>query len=234
MSTLIEFKNASRFFHDKQALVGVNCRVEQGEMVFLTGHSGAGKSTFLKLLALHDHPCEGKVLVNDYSLADLSEEGANMYRRKIGFVQQSPRFIEDFNISENIALPLRLRGYSYPDAQRRVRSVLFKVGLLQRAQDYFHVLSGGERQRAEIARSLVHNPMILLADEPTGNLDRAMSIEIMNLLVDLNKLGTTVIVATHDDFLLRSYAYRVFKLNKGTFREYPTYQERLKENLCEQ
>lgn len=215
MSTLIKFQGVSRFFLEKQALIDINCSIEQGEFVFLTGHSGAGKSTFLKLIALQDKACEGAVLINDYDLGGLSEEGTNAYRRKIGFIHQSPRFIDDFSIAENVALPLRLRGYSYPEAQRRVRAALYKVGLLNRSQDYFSMLSGGERQRAEIARALVHAPMVILADEPTGNLDRKLSLEIMELLLEFNKIGTTVVIATHDEFILEQYSYRIFELTKG-------------------
>jgi cell division transport system ATP-binding protein len=215
MSTLIKFQGVSRFFLEKQALIDINCSIDQGEFVFLTGHSGAGKSTFLKLIALQDKACEGAVSINDYDLGALSEEGANSYRRKIGFIHQSPRFIDDFTIAENVALPLRLRGYSYPEAQRRVRGALYKVGLLNRSQDYFSMLSGGERQRAEIARALVHAPMVILADEPTGNLDRKLSLEIMELLLEFNKIGTTVVIATHDEFILEQYSYRIFELTKG-------------------
>ena len=219
MTTLIEFNGVSRYFLEKQALVDINCKIKQGEFIFLTGHSGAGKSTFLKLIALQDKACEGAVNINDINLATLSASGANAYRRKIGFIHQSPRFIEDFTIAENVALPLRLRGYSYPEAQRKVRAALFKVGLLNRSQDYFHMLSGGERQRAEIARALVHAPMIILADEPTGNLDRNLSLEIMELMLEFNKIGTTVIIATHDEFLLQSYNFRIFELDKGQLKQ---------------
>jgi cell division transport system ATP-binding protein len=235
MTTLIEFKNVSRYFLEKQALIDINCTIDQGEFIFLTGHSGAGKSTFLKLIALQDRACEGIVSINDFNIAELSNAGANAYRRKIGFVHQSPRFIDDFTIAENVALPLRLRGCSYPEAHRRVRSVLFKVGLLNRSQDYFHMLSGGERQRAEIARALVHAPMIILADEPTGNLDRKLSLEIMELMLEFNKIGTTVIIATHDEFLLQHYHFRIFELEQGklAYRKIERTHTQMEEVLCD-
>ncbi|NBV29178.1 ATP-binding cassette domain-containing protein [bacterium] len=235
MTTLIEFERVSRYFLEKQALVNIDCKINEGEFIFLTGHSGAGKSTFLKLIALQDKACEGAVKINNINLSDLSTSGANAYRRKIGFIHQSPRFIDDFTIAENVALPLRLRGFSYPEAQRKVRAALFKVGLLNRSQDYFHMLSGGERQRAEIARALVHSPMIILADEPTGNLDRKLSLEIMELLLEFNKIGTTVIIATHDEFLLQTYNYRIFDLIQGKleYRIIERQNNLVKELVCE-
>lgn len=234
MTPLIKFNNVSRYFLEKQALIDIDCAIGQGEFIFLTGHSGAGKSTFLKLIALQDKACEGVVSINDFNIAELSVAGANAYRRKIGFVHQSPRFIDDFTIAENVALPLRLRGFSYPDAQRKVRAALFKVGLLNRSQDYFHMLSGGERQRAEIARALVHAPMIILADEPTGNLDRSLSLEIMELMLEFNRIGTTVIIATHDEFLLQEYNFRIFELAQGKlgYRTLPQRNQQKKDVLC--
>lgn len=215
MNTFITFDNVSRFYHEKQALVGISADIEAGEWVFLTGHSGAGKSSFLKLIALQDQPCEGQISINGVNLAALSIEGANAYRQKIGFVHQSPRFIDDFSLAENVALPLRLRGISYPEAQRRVRAILYKVGLLNRAADYFYNLSGGERQRAEIARALIHQPMILLADEPTGHLNWELSQEIMQIFQDCHQSGTTVVMATHDPQLIAQYPGRSFNLSEG-------------------
>ena len=215
MSILMEFRNVSRYFPGKQALIDINCSIRQGEFIFLSGPSGAGKSTFLKMIALQDRPNEGEVTINHYSLTQLSQTGENAYRRKIGFVHQMPRFIHDYTLEENVALPLRLRGYHQSETQKKVRAILFKVGLLSRAQGFYHELSGGERQRAEIARALVTDPLILLADEPTGNLDRNMSVEVMDLLIKLHHQGTTVIFATHDRFLLESYPYRCFDLDNG-------------------
>lgn len=215
MTVLMEFHEVSRYFPGKQALVDINCAIEQGEFVFLSGPSGAGKSTFLKLIALQDRPTTGAISINGYSLEQLSVKGENAYRRKIGFVHQMPRFIHDYTLEENVALPLRLRGYRQSEVQKKVRTTLYKVGLLDRAKDYYHELSGGERQRAEISRALVTDPLIILADEPTGNLDRGMSIEIMDLLIECHRLGTTIVFATHDRYLLESYPYRCFALNHG-------------------
>lgn len=219
MSELIRFENVSRFYSEKQALVNVNCSINKDEMLFLTGPSGAGKSTLLKLIALKDQPCEGQIIIGGFDLTSLSSSGRNSYRRKIGVVNQTPRFIKDFTIAENVALPLRLRGFSYPQAQRRVRAALYKVDLLSRADEYFYQLSGGEKQRAEIARAIVHKPAILLADEPTGNLDYALSQDIMNLFYEFNQLGTTVILATHDRFLLSTTKHKILELNKGLISE---------------
>lgn len=219
MIELIKFEKVSRFYSEKQALVNINCSILKNELIFLTGPSGAGKSTFLKLIALQEQPCEGNIILGGFDLTKLSQSGRHSYRRKIGFVNQSPRFIKDFTISENVALPLRLRGFSYPQAQRRVRAALYKVGLLSRADEFFYQLSGGERQRAEIARAIVHKPLILLADEPTGNLDYALSQEIMGLFYEFNQLGTTIIIATHDRFLLSTTKQRIFGLNNGLIHE---------------
>ena len=170
MGALINFENVSRYFSEKQALVDISCTIQKNELVFLTGPSGAGKSTLLKLIALQDNPCEGVITLNGFDLSALSNQGKQMYRRKIGLVNQTPRFVRDFTIAENVALPLRLRGLSYPQAQRRVRAALYKVGLLERADEYFYQLSGGEKQRVSIARALINDPQIILADEPTGSL----------------------------------------------------------------
>lgn len=215
MDTFITFEKVSRYYHEKEALVDISATIFAGEWIYLTGHSGAGKSTFLKLIALQDQPCEGQISINGIDLAALSLQGANAYRQKIGFVHQSPRFIDDFTLAENVALPLRLRGISYPEAQRRVRAILYKVGLLSRAQDYFYNLSGGERQRAEIARSLIHQPIILLADEPTGHLNKGLAREIMQIFHDCHQSGTTVIMATHDQQLIADYPARLFNLHEG-------------------
>jgi cell division transport system ATP-binding protein len=215
MDTFITFDKVSRYYQEKEALVDISAQIEAAEWVYLIGHSGAGKSTLLKLIALQDQPCEGAIKINGINLAALSVQGANAYRQKIGFVHQAPRFIDDFSLAENVALPLRLRGISYPEAQRRVRAILYKVGLLNRAQDYFYNLSGGERQRAEIARALIHQPMILLADEPTGHLNRELSIEIMQIFQDCHQAGTTIIMATHDQGLMQQYPGRCFKLHDG-------------------
>ena len=168
---------------------------------------------------MQEQPCEGQIILGGYDLVNLSQAGRHSYRRKIGFVNQSPRFIKDFTIAENVALPLRLRGYSYPQAQRRVRAALYKVGLLARADEFFYQLSGGEKQRAEIARAIVHKPLIILADEPTGNLDYALGQDIMNLFYEFNNLGTTIIVATHDRFLLSTTQHKIFELNHGLMTE---------------
>ncbi|MBM4222319.1 MAG: ATP-binding cassette domain-containing protein [Gammaproteobacteria bacterium] len=215
MSVLMRFQNVSRYYPGKQALFDVTCSIDVGELVFLSGPSGSGKSTFLKMVALQDNPSDGSIIMNGHKLSDLSKEGQNIYRRKIGFVHQLPRFIDDYTVAENVGLPLRLRGFSSAEVQLRVQAVLCKVGLIDRAESFFPELSGGERQRAEIARALIIDPLILLADEPTGNLDRNCALEIMALLFELNRQGTTVIIATHDRYLLENNPYRSFELNEG-------------------
>lgn len=215
MENLIDFDNVSRFYSGKQALVNVSCSIQKNEIVYLTGPSGAGKSTFLKLIALQEQPCEGIISLNGYDIAGLSQSGRHAYRQKIGFIHQSPRFVRDFTIAENVTLPLRLRGLTYSQAERRVRASLYKVGLLSRANSFFDQLSGGEKQRAEIARAIVHKPILLLADEPTGNLDYHFSQDIMRIFYDFNQLGTTIVISTHDRQVLSRTQKRIFGIESG-------------------
>lgn len=218
MNVLMEFRHVSRYFTGKQILIDINCTIQQGEFVFLSGPSGAGKSTFLKMIALKDSPTEGEILVQGVDLNAISKEESCAYRSNIGFIQQTPQFIPEYTIEDNVALPLRLRGYSYKSALKKARAVLLKVGLLSYAQSFFYQLSGGECQRAEVARAIVTDPAIILADEPTGNLDRNTAMEIMDLLVRMSAEGSTIIFATHDRFLLELYPYRCFSLCKGLIK----------------
>ena len=198
-----------------EALSGVNFELEAGAFAFLTGHSGAGKSTLLKLMMLMERPTQGQVLINGRSLARLHRSQIPAYRRNIGVVFQSHHLLFDRSVYDNLALPLLASGYSTRDIGRRVRAALDKVGLLDKEGQKPVELSGGEQQRVGIARAVVHTPRILLADEPTGNLDPELSEEIMKLFRDFNDIGVTVLIATHDIALISRLSPRVLTLHDG-------------------
>lgn len=187
-------------------------------MAFLTGHSGAGKSTLLKLLTRVEQPSRGDVWVGEQNLSELSRSEIPHYRRTLGVVYQNHRLLEDRTVYQNIALPLRIAGYNEEDIGRRVRAALDRVGLLESEHKYPQALSSGEQQRIGIARAIVHKPRVLIADEPTGNLDPRLSLDIMSLFEQFNRIGTTVLIATHDVALIKRMRHRVLILDKGRLR----------------
>ena len=190
-------------------------KVEKGEFAFLTGPSGAGKSTLLRLLLLQEQPTSGHVIVGDRDLSTLTPAEVQAYRRTVGFVFQDFKLIASQTIFENVAFVLRVLGQPVEQQRRRTYQVLKWVGLQHRHNAYPLELSGGEQQRVAIARALVNEPHIMLADEPTGNLDPDLSLEIMNLFRDINASGTTVLVATHDRELIKWVGRRVIQLDHG-------------------
>jgi cell division transport system ATP-binding protein len=197
------------------ALRDLTLTVDKAEFVFLTGPSGAGKSTFLRLLLLQERPTEGQVFVNGHNLAVLSRREIQEYRRGIGFVFQDFKLIQSRTILENISFVPEVLGVPAAQQRRRAFQVLKWVGLQHRMNAYPQDLSGGEQQRIAIARALVNDPTLLIADEPTGNLDPDLSLEIMNLLREINAGGTTVLVATHDRELIRLVGRRTITLDQG-------------------
>jgi cell division transport system ATP-binding protein len=201
------------------ALRDLSLTVAKGEFVFLTGPSGAGKSTFLRLLLMQEHASEGDILVNGYSLKGLSRSEVQRYRRGIGFIFQDFKLIPTRTVIENVAFVLDVLGVAPAQQERRAYHVLKGVGLQHRMQAFPRDLSGGEQQRVAIARALVNDPFLLLADEPTGNLDPDLSLEIMNLLREVNAGGTTVVVATHDRELIRLVGRRTITLDQGRIVE---------------
>jgi cell division transport system ATP-binding protein len=201
------------------ALRGLNLKVEKGEFVFLTGPSGAGKSTLLRLLLLKDRPTEGVAIVNGRNLARLSRWEVQAYRRTVGFVFQDFKLVPNKTVFENVSFALRVLGTPIEQQRRRTYQVLKWVGLQHRLQAYPLELSGGEQQRVAIARALVNEPQLVLADEPTGNLDPDLSLEIMNLFRDINAGGTTVLVATHDRELIKWVGRRTVHLEHGRVLE---------------
>jgi cell division transport system ATP-binding protein len=201
------------------ALKDLSLRVDKGEFVFLTGPSGAGKSTLLRLLLRQETPSEGKLIVGGRDLAKLSLRQVQAYRRSIGFVFQDFKLLPNKTVLENVAFVPRVLGMAEPQQQRRTFQVLKWVGLQHRMAAFPLELSGGEQQRIAIARALVNDPVIVLADEPTGNLDPDLSLEIMNLFREINARGTTVLVATHDRELIRRVGRRTLTLDHGRIVE---------------
>lgn len=198
-----------------EALRDVSFKVAVGEMVYLTGHSGAGKSTVLKLVAALERPTSGSVLVSRQNVAALRPAALPFLRRNLGLVLQEQTLLFDRNVFENVMLPLAIVGIRYQEAARRVRAALDKVGLLAREKAMPLALSGGEQQRLAIARAVVNRPAILLADEPTGNLDRSHAQEIFSIFRSFNQVGVTVVVATHDEVLMAQFPARKLALKSG-------------------
>ena len=201
------------------ALRDLTLAIEKAEFVFLTGPSGAGKSTFLRLLLLQERPSEGEVFVNGQNLATLNRREIQEYRRGIGFIFQDFKLIPSRTVLENISFVPEVLGVPAAQQRRRAFQVLKWVGLQHRMNAYPNDLSGGEQQRIAIARALVNDPVLVIADEPTGNLDPDLSLEIMNLLREINAGGTTVLVATHDRELIRLVGRRTITLDQGKIVE---------------
>jgi cell division transport system ATP-binding protein len=213
---VIETRRLSKVYsRGLYALRDLTLNVEKAEFVFLTGPSGAGKSTFLRLLLMQERPTEGDVFVNGHNLAMLSRREIQEYRRGIGFVFQDFKLIPSRTVLENISFVPEVLGVPAANQRRRAFQVLKWVGLQHRMNSYPQDLSGGEQQRVAIARALVNDPALLIADEPTGNLDPDLSLEIMNLLREINAGGTTVLVATHDRELIRLVGRRTITLDQG-------------------
>jgi cell division transport system ATP-binding protein len=213
---VIETRRLSKVYsRGLYALRDLTLNVEKAEFVFLTGPSGAGKSTFLRLLLMQERPTEGEVFVNGHNLAMLSRREIQEYRRGIGFVFQDFKLIPSRTVLENVSFVPEVLGVPAAHQRRRAFQVLKWVGLQHRMNAYPKDLSGGEQQRIAIARALVNDPALLIADEPTGNLDPDLSLEIMNLLREINAGGTTVLVATHDRELIRLVGRRTITLDQG-------------------
>ncbi|MBZ0330224.1 cell division ATP-binding protein FtsE [Halomonas sp. ANAO-440] len=213
---MIVFEHVGKRYGGRfDALANLDFCVRRGEMVFLTGHSGAGKSSLLRLIMRLERPTRGRVLVAGHDIARLHASQVPFYRRQIGVVFQDHQLLLDRSIFHNVALPLEIRGVEPREAARRVRAALDKVGLLHRERALPIELSGGEQQRVGIARAVVNKPSLLLADEPTGNLDPQLSADIMALFEDFNRIGTTVVIASHDLALITRLRHRMLRLRDG-------------------
>ncbi len=213
---MIRFDNvAKRYPNGHEGLSGVSLHLEPGEMAFVTGHSGAGKSTLLRLIGLLERATRGQVWVNGRNLNKLRSRDIPYHRREVGMIFQDHRLLNDRTVFDNIALPLVVAGMAHAEITRRVRATLDKVGLLKKEKVLPITLSGGEQQRVGIARALVSKPPVLLADEPTGNLDPELSREIIELFLQFNQVGVTLLIATHDVDLVDRLGRRIVNLRQG-------------------
>ncbi len=213
---MIVFDQVSKLYSGgNEALSQVSFRLHRGEMAFLTGHSGAGKSTVLKLIALIERASRGNVIIDSKNLNRVGRHAIPYLRRNMGIIFQDNQLLYDRTVFDNVALPLIISGFSSREIRKRVHAALDKVGLLKVEKKYPITLSGGEQQRVGIARSVVNKPALLLADEPTGNLDAELSGEIMDLFLQFNQVGVTVLIATHDIPLIQRYNKRIINLSHG-------------------
>jgi cell division transport system ATP-binding protein len=209
----------SKHYDDRAILRDVNLHVANGEFVFLVGPSGAGKSTLLRMIYMAERPTEGQVIVGKYVSTSLKPKNIPHLRRKIGVVFQDFKLLEDRNVFENVAIAMRVTGESNYELKRKVIHVLTQVGLYHKRYDHPIKLSGGEQQRVAIARAVVNSPAILLADEPTGNLDPDVTREILQLLFRINSSGTAVLMATHNHSLVKNFGQRIIHLRDGIIEE---------------
>lgn len=198
-----------------EALKDISFSIEKGEMVFVTGHSGAGKSTLLNLIAAIEPPSSGSIIINGQNLSQLRPAAVPFLRRNFGLIFQDHKLLYNRNVFNNVMLPLEITGFDRNEAGKRARAALDKVGLLEREKAMPIALSGGEQQRLCIARAIVHRPSILLADEPTGNLDSAYASEIFEMFKSFNQVGVTVIIVTHDERLIERFGERTLHLQHG-------------------
>ena len=213
---MIEFRQVTKRYDESgEALTEVTLTIDRGEMAFLTGHSGAGKSTLLRLIALLERPSRGEIYLDQQPIHGLSVREIPFLRRKLGLIFQDFKLLNDRTVFDNVALPLMISGHHPTDIRRRVRGALDKVGLLKKEKRLPLALSGGEQQRVGIARAIVHKPPIILADEPTGNLDPDLSEEIMQIFAEFNALGVTILIASHDLPLTKRFSKRTLTLQQG-------------------
>jgi len=214
---MIHFQDVSKHYENHTALRKITFSIEKGEMVFVTGPSGSGKSTLLKLIYLAEKPDEGNITVADWKVESLKESNIPRLRRHIGVVFQDFRLLNNRNVFENVALALRIRGVDEKDLKSRVFDSLKTVNLRHKADSYPDALSGGEQQRVSIARAIASDPVIILADEPTGNVDPDTSAGIIKTFKDINARGATILIATHNRELFRNTGRRVLRLDFGNF-----------------
>ena len=215
---MIRFESVSKTYPGGyQALKNVSFNIRKGEMIFVAGHSGAGKSTVLRLIAGITKPTEGKVVINKHDLGSLTDNQLCYMRQHIGIVFQDHKILFDRSVLQNVMLPLRIIGYGNREAEARACVAIEKVGLAGREISDPNGLSGGEQQRLCIARAVVHQPSLLIADEPSANLDRAYALDIMELFKSFHEAGTTVIVSAHDETLMQDYGHRILRLQEGRF-----------------
>ena len=212
---MIELCDVVKKYQGKTVLSDISLSLSDSEMAFLTGHSGAGKSTLLRLIAGIEKPNRGKIIINGKNIARLQTIEKPHLRRRIGLIFQQPRLLSNRSVFDNVALPLQISGFVAKEIAPRVRAALDKVGLRTKEKLNPQLLSAGEQQRVGIARAIINRPLILLADEPTGNLDPQLSLEIMKLFAEFNRVGVTALIASHNLELVRHFGYRIISLNNG-------------------
>ena len=213
---MIEFKNVSKTYSNgTHALQNVNLTVADGEFVFIVGSSGAGKSTFLKLIMCEERPSEGKILVNNTDITNIRKARVPYLRRTMGIVFQDFRLIDSMNVYDNVAFAMHVVGATPQEIRRRVPYMLSLVNLQEKAKCRPGELSGGEQQRVGLARALINNPKLIIADEPTGNVDPALSFEIVELLSEINRRGTTILMVTHEHGLVKHFHRRIVEIQGG-------------------
>ena len=219
---MIVFNNVSmRYPNSAHLFRQVSFQIDKGDFVLVTGHSGVGKSTLLKLMAGIEHPSSGHIMINEQDISKLHPNAVPYLRRRFGLVFQDHKLLYDRSSFDNVALPLSIQGITGEEAARRVRAALDKVGLLNKEKAMPITLSGGEQQRLAIARAVVSRPSIVIADEPTGGLDQAASLEIMQLLKAFNDVGVTVVIAMHDVAQVSTIAYRTLHIDQQTISTMP-------------
>ena len=213
---MITFDKVSKRYSDgEEALSNISFEIGKGELAFINGHSGAGKSTLLKLILAMEEPSSGQLIANGVNLGKLSRAKIPFHRRQIGTVFQDHQLLYDRSVFDNVALPLEICGFQASESRRRVRAALDKVGLLKKERSNPESLSGGEQQRVGIARAVVNRPSIILADEPTGNLDPELSAEVMAVFEHFKSVGVSLLVASHDTALIEKLNYRILTLDDG-------------------
>lgn len=216
---MIEFQNVTKVYDNTTvALKNLTLQIDDGEFVFVVGASGSGKSTFLKLIMKEETPLEGKIIVNGVDITEMKKSQIPYLRRTMGIVFQDFRLIEKMTVYENVEFAMDIIGATTKEKRKRVPYVLGLVGLSDKARRRPSELSGGEKQRVGMARALVNNPHMIIADEPTGNIDPSMSYEIVELLGEINKCGTTVIMVTHDIDIVKKFPFRVIEISKGEIK----------------
>ena len=213
---MIEFRNVSKvYINGTEALHNINLKVDKGEFVFIVGSSGAGKSTFLKLVMCEERPNSGNIFIDGVDVSNIKKRKIPFIRRKMGIVFQDFRLIDHMTVYDNVAFAMRVVGASGRSVKKRVPYILSLVGLQHKAKSYPSELSGGERQRVGLARALVNNPSMIVADEPTGNIDPALSFEIVDLLSEINRRGTTILMVTHEHSLVKHFHKRIIQIHSG-------------------
>lgn len=213
---MISFKHVNKTYPGGfHALKNINFTLDSGEMAFLTGHSGAGKSTLLKLISVMEKPTSGHISINNTDISSITYKHIPYVRRNIGMIFQNHKLLTDRTVFDNVALPLIIEGIGHKEITKRVEAALDKVGLINKIKCFPYMLSGGEQQRVGIARAIVNKPPIILADEPTGNLDPKLSLDIIRLFEEFNAAGVCVLIATHDLGLIARMKYRTLTLKQG-------------------